>query len=110
MHEFVAARDIAKRGGIREFYRVPEKFGIGSRHAAMRSRSETLVVIGPQYAKPGFAQPYGFFEHSAEHRGEIAGRGVDDLEDLGGRGLLLQSLARLGQEPRILDRDDRLIG
>ena len=37
-----------------------------------------------------------------------AGRRVDDLQYLGGRGLLLQSLARLGQEPRILHRGDRL--
>ena len=28
---------------------------------------------------------------------------------LGGRGLLLQRLARLGDEPRILHRDDRLV-
>ena len=48
------------------------------------------------------------FQDSVEHRGEIAGRGIDDLEYLGGRGLLLQSLVRLGQEPRILHRDDRL--
>ena len=41
---------------------------------------------------------------------EIAGRGVDHLQHLGGRGLLLQRLALLGQQPRILDRDHRLIG
>ena len=29
---------------------------------------------------------------------------------LGGRGLLLQGLARLGQEPRVLHRDHRLRG
>jgi hypothetical protein len=39
---------------------------------------------------------------------EIAGRGIDDLQHLGGRSLLLQSLARLGQESRVLHRDDRL--
>ena len=43
-----------------------------------------------------------------EHRGEIAGRGIDDLQYLGGRGLLLQGFARLGQEPRIFHGDDRL--
>ena len=31
-----------------------------------------------------------------------------DLQYLGGRGLLLQGLARLGQEPRVLHRDHRL--
>ena len=29
---------------------------------------------------------------------------------LGGRGLLLQRLARLGDQPRVLHRDDRLRG
>ena len=48
------------------------------------------------------------FEHYFEHWGEIAGRGIDDLQDLGGCGLLFQGFARLGQEPRILHRDDRL--
>ena len=47
-------------------------------------------------------------QYCVEHRGEIAGRGVDDLQYLGGRGLLLQRLARLGQEPRILHGDHRL--
>ena len=48
------------------------------------------------------------FEHRVEHRYEVAGRGIDDLQDLGGGGLLLQGFARLGDEPRILHRDDRL--
>ena len=50
------------------------------------------------------------FQHRVEHRREIAGRGVDDLQYLGGRGLLLQRLARLGDQPRVLHRDDRLRG
>ena len=45
-----------------------------------------------------------------EHRREIAGRGVDDLQHLRGRGLLLQCLTLLGQQPRVLDRDHGLIG
>ena len=47
-------------------------------------------------------------QHRVEHRREIAGRRIDDLQDLGGRGLLLQRLARLGDQPRVLHRDDRL--
>ncbi len=37
------------------------------------------------------AQPYCLFEHRVEHRREVAGRGIDDLQHLGGRGLLLQA-------------------
>src|SRR5215831_5823595 len=49
-------------------------------------------------------------QYCIEHRGEIAGRGVDDLQYLGRRGLLLQRVAGLGQEPRILHRGHRLRG
>ena len=56
----------------------------------------------------GIAEAVRLFQHRVEHRREVAGRGIDDLQYLGGRGLLLQCLARLGQEPRVLHRDDRL--
>jgi hypothetical protein len=45
-----------------------------------------------------------------EHRGEVAGRGVDDLQYLSGRGLLLQRLARLVDQPRIFHPNHRLRG
>ena len=41
---------------------------------------------------------------------EVARRGVDDLQHLGGRGLVLQRLARLAEQARILHRDHRLGG
>src|SRR5215472_2961960 len=47
-------------------------------------------------------------QYRLEHRCEVTGRGVDDLQDLGGRGLLIQRLAGLGDEPRILHCDHRL--
>jgi hypothetical protein len=59
-------------------------------------------------AKRGIAQPDCLLEHRVEHRGEVARRGIDDLQYFGSRGLLLQCLARLGDQPRILHRDDRL--
>ena len=51
---------------------------------------------------------HGFFEYRVEDRCEIAGGRVDDLQHLGRRGLLFQRLPRLGDEPRILQRDHRL--
>jgi hypothetical protein len=50
------------------------------------------------------------FQYRFEDRLEVTGRGIDDLQHLGRRGLLLQRLAQLGQQPRVLDRDDRLVG
>jgi hypothetical protein len=49
-------------------------------------------------------------EDCLEHRREIARRGVDDAEHLGGGRLLLQGLAGLGDEPRVFHRDHRLRG
>jgi hypothetical protein len=51
-----------------------------------------------------------FFQNRVEDRGEIAGRRINDLEHLGGRRLLLQCFARLGEQPRVLHRDHCLRG
>ena len=69
-------------------------------HAACSDGLKALAVIGVQHAERGLAQPHRLFQHRIEHRREIAGRGVDDLQHLGGRGLLLQCLALLGDQPR----------
>jgi hypothetical protein len=45
-----------------------------------------------------------------ENGREVAGRGVDDLQHLCGRSLLLQRLTGLSQEPRVLHCNDRLRG
>ena len=71
---------------------------------------ETLTIVGVERAEGSPAQPHRLFQHRVEHRRQIAGRGVDDLQHLGGRGLLLQRLALFGDQPRVLDRDHRLIG
>jgi len=78
------------------------------RHAMQSRGVEALVLVGPQDAERGVAEPRRLFKHLLEHRCEIARRAVDNLQYLGGRGLLLQRLARLGQQPRILHRDNRL--
>ena len=71
---------------------------------------KSLAIVGAKLAERSAAQPHRLFQHRVEHRRQIAGRGVDHLQHLGGRGLLLQRLALLGQQPRVLDRDHRLIG
>jgi hypothetical protein len=56
-------------------------------------------------------------DHRLEHWGEIAGRGVDDLEHVARRSLVFERLLQItralpqfAQEPRILHRDHRLRG
>jgi len=42
--------------------------------------------------KGSVTQPHRLFEHRIEHRREVARRRIDDLQHLGGGGLLLQCL------------------
>jgi hypothetical protein len=78
------------------------------RHAPGRYGPNPFAVIHVKRAAGGLAQAHRLVEHRVEHRREVAGRGIDDPQHLGGRGLLLQGLARLGQQPCILHRDHRL--
>jgi hypothetical protein len=45
-----------------------------------------------------------------QHSLQIKGRAADDLEHVGGGGLLLQRLPQLTEQPTIFDRDDSLVG
>src|SRR6516225_1875807 len=73
-------------------------------------RVERPPVEGPERRKVELAKTNGSFKDRVEHRRKVARRAVDDPQHLGGCSLLLQSLARFCDEPRILDRDDRLRG
>ena len=55
------------------------------------------------------AQPHCGFNQSVEHRLQIERRAADDLEHVGGRRLLLQRLAQLVEQARILYGDDGLL-
>src|SRR5262249_33492621 len=76
--------------------------------AASRQSAEPLTVPYLQSATIDTAKAVRLLQDRIEDRCEVAGRGIDDLQHFGGRGLLLQGLARLGQQPRVLRRDDRL--
>src|SRR5690242_11171342 len=78
------------------------------RPAAHGHRVEMLAFAEQQASNVSAAQDVRLLQYRIKYRDEIARRGVDDLQYLGGRGLLLQGLARLGQEPRIFHCDDRL--
>src|SRR5271167_1765086 len=88
--------------------RLAHRFGECRGDTVHRDRMKMVAVDPRQAAESRLAEPQRSFEHRVEHRGEVAGRRIDDLQDLGGRGLLLQRLARLGQQPRVFDRDDGL--
>ena len=89
----------ASVGGTQGMRTRSQEIRVRRRHAPEGSRAQVLAVIGPQGAEEGLAQPQGLIQYRIEYRREVTGRGVDDLQYLGGRSLLLQCLARLGQEP-----------
>ena len=55
-----------------------------------------FAIIELKASVIGTAQRMGLLQNGVEHRREIAGRRVDDLQHLGGRGLLLQGVPQLG--------------
>src|SRR6516162_10595660 len=71
-------------------------FHIGTWHAVDRCEIEALAVIGTQLAERGTTQPHRIFQHCVEHRCEIAGRRVDDLQYRSGGGLLLEGFLEFG--------------
>ncbi len=55
-------------------------------------------------------QPRGGFSQRVEYRLQIERRAADDLEHVGGGGLLLEGFAQLVEHPRVLDGDHGLGG
>src|SRR5262252_8634505 len=87
---------------------LPQPIGKARRETPYRYRTIFLTVVDVQTPNFGTAEPVRLFQYRLEHRRKVAGRGVDDLQHFGGRGLLFQRLSRLGQEPRVLHSNDRL--
>jgi hypothetical protein len=58
----------------------------------------------------GLAQSRRRLDQRIEHGLQIEGRAADDLEHVGGGGLLLQRLAQLVEKTRVLYGDNRLGG
>ena len=106
--ERFTCRDAAERRQGRGGWRFAQKFRIGGWNIPKRDCVIMLAVERPKDAERGAAQIGRLLEHRVEHRREIAGRGVNDLQHLGGRGLLLQRLPLLVDQPRVLHRDHRL--
>src|SRR5215813_4960605 len=82
------------------------KFGMAGDGCEMKG----FAIVGSDVPAFRLTQPQGLFEHRVEYWPEIALRRVDDLQYFGSGGLLLQCLSGLGDQPRVFDRDDRLVG
>src|SRR3984893_14508717 len=85
--------------------RTPYEICKGLRHSAHSHRSEGLSISYMQAAVRGAAEAARLLQDRVEYRREVTGGRVDDPQPLGGRGLLLQCLARLIDQPRIFHCD-----
>src|SRR5262245_1748491 len=73
-------------------------------------REEEHPVLLPSYrGVVGATKAASRFNKRLQYRLEIESRAADDLEYVGGGGLLLQRLAQLVEQPRVLDGDDGLV-
>ena len=81
-----------------------------ARHAC--AAEPERIVFDERYdaAELGLADTRRVLQHGLEDRLQLAGRTADDLQHVGGGGLLLQRFAQLVEQPGVLDGDDGLCG
>src|SRR5262245_13391390 len=87
-------------GELSEFRREP----------IARFEVEELAPWSAYGHRVGLAQPRRRLHQRVEHDLQIEGRAADDLKHVRGGGLLLQRLAQLVEQARVLDGDDGLAG
>ncbi len=89
---------------------APPRFGKGRRRAIERTEPKAVAFGTPEDAELRLADAGRVRQHGVEHRLELAGRARYDAQHVGGRGLLLQRLTQLVEQPHVLDGDDGLAG
>ena len=88
-----------------------------SRLTVMRYEVKHITLEPDRTSIVGAAQPHRALGDRVEDRLNVGRRARDDAQDLACRRLLLQGLGEvhvfgleLGEQPRVLDGDDRLVG
>src|SRR5262245_58945661 len=84
---------------INKFARKPVRFGAIKDSILLTSNNSLL----------GIAERRRRLNEGLQHCVQVEGRAANDLEHVGGGRLLLERLAQLVEQPRVLDCDDRLI-
>src|SRR6266446_9974238 len=89
------ARHDAPRSG---WSRTASKLGKGDRRSPNGYGTHPLALGNYKFAERRLAKTHRLLQHCIEHRGEIAGRGIDNLQDLGGGGLLFACIDEFALE------------
>src|SRR5262245_50599055 len=87
-----------------------ERLFMLGRERKRRGNSVDVPARPPDVGTLGFAQACRRFDQRVEYRLQIERRAANDLEHVGGGGLLLERLAQLVEQARVLDGDDGLRG
>src|SRR5262249_4523080 len=82
----------------------------GAGQSAAGHCTETFAVVEFEAALRDAAEAVRLLQDCVEYRREVTWRRVDDLQNFSGRCLLFESYTRFGDQPHVLDRDDRLRG
>ena len=105
------------RSAIDGEYPVPQGGLVLGRKGDARHRPVDLAVAGGKMSVFGATEPRRGIDERVENRLQIECRAADDFQHVAGRGLafeqflqIARAFAQFGQEPRVLDRDDRVVG
>src|SRR6516162_6541801 len=75
-----------------------------------RDRAKVIALTEKQGAESGFAELCRIRQHGLKDRPQLAGGRTDNAQHLRRCGLLLKRLAKLVEQPRVLDGNDGLGG
>src|SRR5205807_1317773 len=92
-----------KRMSTHELYEI-------ARMPVARALAVDLACLLMDRSRVRFAETRCRLNKRVQNGLQIEGRAADDLEHIGGGGLLLQRFAQLVKQARVLDGDDGLIG
>jgi hypothetical protein len=76
----------------------------------VRNETESVSFVEVHRSEFGLTDPRRVLQYRLEHWLQFAGRARNDLQHVGGGGLLLQRLSQLLQQARVLDRHHGLGG
>src|SRR5262245_41620119 len=89
---------------------LPCKFLHLRRHAMKRRDAVNIAITKEDDRLLCLTKPTRRLDKRVEHRLEVECRSADDLEHIGGSGLLLERFAKLAEQASVLNRNDCLMG
>src|SRR5262245_20095282 len=96
------------RSSVDSRWVICDELGVFTREPVVRFEVVIFALRSTYVHRVRLTQAGRRLDERIEHRLQIERRAADDLEHVGGGGLLLEGFAQLVEQPRILDRNDGL--